>query len=118
MIRLIPINQKHYTTENTKHLPFKVLIFCIFCRFHIFCNSVPLKYVDTVTYHSEKMRVNIDLTLSKLKIVYNHRGWKFSLTPDYLISCFIEFVPLFLSNAVTLSFSLVTLFFRPLPLEL
>ena len=50
-------------------------------------------------------------------MVYNHRERKFSLTPDDLFSCYTEFIPLLSPNALTWSFSLVTLFVHALSLE-
>ena len=41
-----------------------------------------------------------------------------SLTPDDFFSCYTEFLHLLSPNALTWSFSLVTLFFHSLPLDL
>ena len=51
-------------------------------------------------------------------MIYNYRGRIISLTPDDLFSCYTEFMSLLSPNALNWSFSLVTLFFIALPLEL
>ena len=51
-------------------------------------------------------------------MIYNHHGRTISLTPDDLLSRYIEFLPLLQPSALTWSFSLVTLFYYTLPLEL
>ena len=61
---------------------------------------------------------NISLALTPLKAISNHKGKVVVLTQDDLYSCYIEFLPLLTPNAMTWSFSLVTLFFHALPSEL
>ena len=64
------------------------------------------------------MLADISLALSSLKMISTHKGKIVVLTPDDLYSRYIEFLPLLTSNAMTWSFSLVTLFFHALPSEL
>ena len=61
---------------------------------------------------------DISLALTPLKAISNHKGKVVVLTQDDLYSCYIEFLPLLAPNAMTWSFSLVTLFFHALPSEL
>ena len=51
-------------------------------------------------------------------MISTHKGKIVVLTPDELYSRYIEFLPLLAPNAMTWSFSLVTLFFHALPSEL
>ena len=64
------------------------------------------------------MLANIYLALSNLKMVHNHRRRAISLIPNVLFSRYTKFLSLLSSNALTLSFILVTTFFYTLPLEL
>ena len=64
------------------------------------------------------MLADISLALSSLKMISTHKGKLVVLTPDDLYSRYIEFLPLLAPNAMTWSFSLVTLFFHALPSEL
>ena len=86
MIRIIPRNQRQCVNMDTEYLASKVLAFCNLCRLHIFCDSFQLKIFFTASYDSQKMLVDISLALSNLKMVYNHREWTISLTPDDLLS--------------------------------
>ena len=86
MTRIIPRNQRQCVNMDTEYLASKVLAFCNLCRLHIFCDSFQLKNVFTASYDSQKMLVDISLVLSNLKMVYNHREWTISLTPDDLLS--------------------------------
>ena len=51
-------------------------------------------------------------------MVSHHKEMTTSLTPDDLFSRFAEFIPLLSPNAMTWSFSLVTLLFGALPQEI
>ena len=118
MIQIIKHSKRHCTTEETYYFASKDLAFCNIYRLRIFCNYVQLKFVGTTSYYSQKMLTDISFALSNLQMVYNHRGREFLLVPDDLFSRYTEFLPLFSPNALTWSFSLVTLFFHTLYLEL
>ena len=64
------------------------------------------------------MLANISLALSSLKKVSQLRRRIISLTSDDLFSRFVEFIPLLSPSVLAWYFSLVTLFFHALPLEL
>ena len=64
------------------------------------------------------MLANISLALSSLKKVSQLRRRIILLTSDDLFSRFVEFIPLLSPSALAWYFSLVTLFFHALPLEL
>ena len=51
-------------------------------------------------------------------MIATHKGKLVVLTLDDLYSRYIELLPLLASNAMTLSFFFVTLFFHALPFEL
>ena len=118
MFRLAPGKNKQCASEDTEYLETKLLKFCNFCSLHIFCDSVQLQYVGTESYDSQKMLADIFLALTSLKMISNHKGKVIVLTPDNLYSRYIEFFPLLTSNAMTWSFSLVTLFFHAVSSEL
>ena len=61
---------------------------------------------------------DIYLALSDLKLVSKVNGETISLTPDTLYQRFIELLPLLPFNATSWSFSLVTLFYNALNVEL
>ena len=84
--------------------------FCNRCRLHIFCGSIQLKYVGTDVYDFQKMRADIYLAISKLKMIYTVCGKNIYLTPGDLFSNFTSFLPLLSPNSMTWSFCLVTLF--------
>ena len=94
MIRLVPGKNKQYVSEDTEYLALKLLEFCNSCQLHIFCDSVKLRYVGTELYDSQKLRSDISLALTSLKMILNHKGKFIVLTPDDLYSRFIEFLPL------------------------
>ena len=110
MNQKIPRRKRQCTTEETEYLSSKVLFFGILYRLHIFYNYIQLKYVGIIYYNSQKMLADFSLALSNLKMVYNHRERTLSLTPDNLLSPYIEFFPLLSPNALTWSFSLIKLF--------
>ena len=118
MFRLSRRGNSCYTTEDTEHLSTKLLVFCYFCQLYIFCDVVHLQYVGMAFYDSHKMLADIFLALFSFKIVSQLRRRTISLTLDDLFSCFVRFLPLFSPNTLTWSFSLVTLFFHALALEL
>ena len=64
------------------------------------------------------MLADISIALSYHEIISHHKEMTISLIPDDLFSHFLEFLPLLSSNASNWSFSLVTLFFHALLLEL
>ena len=64
------------------------------------------------------MMHDIYFALSGLKLVYKSQGKLVTLTPDTLYQQFIEFLPLLNPNAITWYFSLVTLFYNALSVEL
>ena len=64
------------------------------------------------------MLAGISLALSSLNMISTHKGKLVVLTLDDIYSRYIEFLPLLTPNAMTWSFSLVTLFFHALPSEL
>ena len=118
MLRLTSRNKGVCASENDDYLRLKVIGFSNLVRLHIFCDSVPLKYVGTEDYDWQKILVDISLALSKLKMTYISRNKIISLTPDDLFSRFTEYLPLLSPNAMTWSFCLVTLFFHAMPSEL
>ena len=61
---------------------------------------------------------DILLTLSNLKLEYRFKGNLIQLAPDDLYRRCIQYLPLLPSDAMTWSFSLVTLFYHALPLNL
>ena len=81
-------------------------------KFSIFVTSVvfiiSVIHVDTATYDSQKILVEIFLTLSKLKMIRNYRGQKNSPTPDNF-NLFTKLLPLLSPKAIMRSFSVVTL---------
>ena len=64
------------------------------------------------------MMHDIYFTLSEFKLLYKFHGKLVTLTADILYQQFIEFSPLLPPNAITWSFSLVTLFYNALSVEL
>ena len=62
--------------------------------------------------------LDISLALSTLKLEYYYKGNLISLTPDDLYRCYIQYLPLLLSDAMIWYLSLVTLFYHALPLDL
>ena len=64
------------------------------------------------------MMHDIYLALSELKLVYRSHGKLVALTPKTLYQQFIEFSPLLPPNTTAWSFSLVTLFYNALSVEL
>jgi len=115
MLRISKRGHNCCATEDTDYLAAKLRTFIQSCQLHIFCDAVQLQYVGTKSFDSNKMLADISLALSSLKMVSNHQGRTISLTPDDLFSHFAEFLPLLSPNAMTWSFSLVTLFFNALP---
>ena len=61
---------------------------------------------------------DISLALSTLKLEYRDKGNLIPLTPDDLYRRYIQYLPLLSFNAMTWSFSLITLFYHALPLDL
>ena len=105
-------------TEETEYLATRINTYCDLCQLHLFCSIVKLQFVGTVDYDTHRMMHNIYLTLFELKLVYKSHGKLITLTPDTLYQQFIEFSPLLPPNATTSSFSLVTLFYNALSVEL
>ena len=69
-------------------------------------------------YDSNQIMSDISLALSTLKLEYRYKGNFISLTLDDLYRRYIQYLPLLSSNAMVWSFSLVTLFYHTLPLDL
>ena len=69
-------------------------------------------------YDSNQMMSDISLALSTLKLEYRDKGTLIPLTPDDLYRRYIQYLPLLSFNAMTWSFSLITLFYHALPLDL
>ena len=61
---------------------------------------------------------DISLTLSNLKLEYRFKGNLITLISDDLYRRYIQYLPLISSDAMTWYFSLVTLFYHALPLDL
>ena len=72
----------------------------------------------TASYDSHEILTDIPLVLSSLEIVSQLQRSTFSLTPNDLFSHFFKYLPLLSPNALTWSFSFVTLFFHALPPKL
>ena len=64
------------------------------------------------------MMSDISLTLSNLKLEYRFKSNLITLTPDDLYRRYIEYLLLLPSHTMTWYFSLVTLFYYALPLNL
>ena len=64
------------------------------------------------------MMSDISKALSSLKPEFQLRGKHFNLIPDDLFRRYIQYLPLLPSDAMTWSFSLVTLFFNAFPTDL
>ena len=96
----------------------KILDFCSLSYLHIICVIVQLQCVGTKTYDSNQMMSNIPLSLSNLKLEFLFKGNVISFTPDDLYRRYIQYLPLLPSDAMTWSFSLVTLFCHALLLDL
>ena len=64
------------------------------------------------------MLADISIALSNLKMTKNCRDKTMSLTSDDSFSRYTKFIPTISPNTFTWSFSLITLFFHDLPLEL
>ena len=99
MIHIISRNQRKCATEDTKYFASKVLDFGNLCSWYIFCDSVQIKYVGTASYDSQKMLADIYLSLSNLKMVYDHRRCTLLLTSD---DCLVVIPNIFLSFHQTL----------------
>ena len=105
-------------TEEIEYLAKRINAYCDLCQLHLFCSIVKLQFVGTEDYDTHRMMHNIYLALSELKLLYKSQGKLVTLTPDTLYQQFIEFSPLLPPNATTWSFSLVTLFYNSLSVEL
>ena len=77
-----------------------------------------LQYVGTDTYDSNQMMSDISKALSNLKLEFQLRGKTINLTLDDLFRRYIQYLPLLPTDAMTWSFSLVTLFFNAFPTDL
>ena len=104
--------------EDTEYMASKMTNHCDLCQLHLFFDIVKLQYVGTETYDTHRMLNDIYLALSDLNLVSKVNGKSISLTLDTLYQRFIEFSPLLPPNATSCSFSLVTLFYNALKVEL
>ena len=104
--------------EDTGYLATKLGKYCDTCQLHLFCDIIKLQFVGTTVYNSHRMMHNIYLSLSSLKLESRANGNTTYLTPDSLFQRFIEFTSLLFLNATSWSFSLVTLFYNALSIEL
>ena len=95
--------------EDSENLCSKLLVLCSLSRLHIFCDIVQLQYVGTATYDSNQIMSNISFTLSYVKLEYCFKGL-ITLTADDLYRFYIQYLPLLLSDDMTRTFSLVSLF--------
>ena len=95
--------------EDSENLRSKLLVLCSLYRLHIFYDIVQLQYVGTATYDSNQIMSNISFTLSYVKLEYCFKGLM-TLTADDLYRFYIQYFPLLLSDNMTRSFSLVSLF--------
>ena len=106
------------TIEDSGFLRSKLLGLCNLFHLHLFCDIVQLQYVETTTYDSNQMMSDISLTLSNLKLEYRFNSNLITLTPDDLYRRYIEYLLLLPSHTMTWYFSLVTLFYYALSLNL
>ena len=104
--------------EDSETLRSKLLDLCSLSHLYMFCDIVQLQYVGTTMYDSNQIMSDISLALSTLKLEYRYKGNFISLTLDDLYRRYIQYLPLLSSNAMAWSFSLVTLFYHTLPLDL
>jgi len=104
--------------EDTEYLATKLGNYCDTCQLHLFYDIVKLQFVGTTVYDTHRMMHNIYLALSSLKLESRVNGKTITLTPDSLYQRFIEFTPLLYPNATSWLFSLVTLFYNALSVEL
>ena len=104
--------------EDTEYLATKLGKYCDAYQLHLFCDIVKLQFVGTIVYDSHRMMHDIYLSLSSLKLESRVNRKTTYLTPDSLFQRFIEFTPLLSPNATSWSFSLVTLFYNALGVEL
>ena len=63
------------------------------------------------------MMSDISLSLSNLKLEFRYKGNVITLTPDDLYQHYTQYFILLPSDAMTLSFSLVTVFYHALSLD-
>ena len=105
-------------TEATKYFVTRLDKYCDLCQLHLFCSIIKLRFIGTETCDTYRMMHDIYLALSELKLVYESHGKLVTLTADTLYQQFIEFSPLLPPNATAWSFSLVTLFYNVLSVEL
>ena len=104
--------------EDTEYSATKLGKYCDTCQLHLFCDIVKPQFVGTTVYDSHRMMHDIYLSLSSLKLESRANGKTTYLTPDFLFQRFIEFTPLLSPNATSWSFSLVTIFYNALGVEL
>ena len=105
-------------TEETDYIATKLNKYCNLCQLHLFCSIIELQFVGTKTYDTHRMMHDIYLALSGLKLNFVRNKKIVSITPDTLYQRFIEFSPLLPPNATAWSFSLVTVFYNALSIEL
>ena len=96
--------------EDFKTLRSKIIDLCSLSHLHIFRAIVHLQYVGTEPYDSNQMMSDIPLSLSNLKLEFGYKSNVISLTPGHLYRCYIQYLPLLPSDAMTWFLSLVTLF--------
>ena len=96
--------------EESVTLRSKISTLCSHSQLLIFYNIVQLLYVGTDTYDSKQIMSDISHAFTTLKLEFQLRGKNITLTPEDIYRRHIKYLPLPPSNAMTWSFSLVTLF--------
>ena len=118
MIRISKRDVGTCAIEDTEYFTTRLAKYCDLCQLHLFCSIIDLQFVGTKTYDTHHLMHDIYLALSGLKLNFVHNKRMVSLAPDTLYQRFIEFSPLLPSNVTSWYFSLVTLFYNALSVEL
>ena len=104
--------------EDTEYLAKQLTNYRDLYQLHLFCSIVKLQFIRTKTYDMHRMLHDIYLALSGLKCVSKVNGNTIYLIPNTLYQHFIELTPLLPPNTTSWSFSLVSLFYNALSVEL
>ena len=118
MMRVLKRSTGTCTIEETEYLATRITQYCNLFQLHLSCSIIELQFVGTKTYDTHRMMHDIYLALSELKLVFRTHGSLVSLASDALYQSNIELPPLLPPDTTAWSFSLVTLFYNVLSVEL